>query len=227
MAVAPLAVPDPAAQAADVAVSPAVELLLERAAAAGADLAVTESSAPGASPASSSASTACRWRSSWPRRSCGRCRRTSWSTGSVASWSPSRRRSRGVIDQLPSDTQRLYRRLAVFGGTFGMDDLETYAERSVAHGLEPARPGLAEDLDRLVAAGLVRRRMSSDADATVRYELPSLIRDDAERRLAETGAATAAHWAHAMCLLELAEDVDRRLQVRSNLEALQRLDAAP
>src|SRR4029079_16912616 len=76
-----------------------------------------------------------------------------------------------------------------------------------------------------VAAGLVRRRPSTDPDAPTRYELPSLVRDDAERRLAETGASTAAHWAHAMCLVELAEDVDRQLQIRSNLAALQRLDA--
>jgi predicted ATPase len=224
VAVASLPVPDPHAGTADVAASPAVELLLDRAASAGAKLAVTDASAPALSrlvrrldglPLAIEL-VAPMLRALPPHLVVDRLGRELVGVETTIAWS---------VDQLPPDAQRLYRRLAVFGGSFGLADLEAYAGRSIAHGLAPIGPDLGGDLEQLVAAGLVRRRASIDPDASTRYELPTLVREDAGRRLAETGTDTAAHWAYAMCLLDLAEDADRQLQVRSNLAALQQIDS--
>ena len=172
VAVAPLPVPDAHAGAADVAASPAVELLLDRAASAGADVAVTDASAPAIARLVQRLDglplaielVAPMLRALPPHLVVDRLGRELVGVETTIAWS---------VDQLPDDAQRLYRRLAVFGGPFGLDDLETYAGRSIAHGLAPLGPDLGNDLERLVAAGLVRRRASVDPGAAARYELPA------------------------------------------------------
>ena len=78
-----LGVPAEGDDAAAVRASEAVRLLEDRAAAQGVPLAWDESGArwPGGSAGGWMAS---RWRSSWPRRGCGYCRRASWRPGSMS-----------------------------------------------------------------------------------------------------------------------------------------------
>ena len=114
---------------------------------------------------------------------------------------PDRRRSlRATMDWshdlLAPEVQCLYRRLGVFSGTFGLGQLRSYLDRSVDHGLSAPEIDPAEGIAALVAASLVRVVDASDREEP-RYELLGLVRDDAARRLTESGEATAANWAHA------------------------------
>jgi predicted ATPase/Tfp pilus assembly protein PilF len=139
-------------------------------------------------------------------------------------------------DLLAPEVQTLYRRLGVFSGTFGMGQLRSYLDRSVEHGLRA--PGIApeEGIAALVSASLLRvRAADAEADAAdgaeratkeeVRYELLGIVRDDAARRLAERGEATAANWAHANDLLSLAEWRHADLVTQPRPEALADFDA--
>jgi len=139
-------------------------------------------------------------------------------------------------DQLDADDRRLYRRLAVFGVPFRARHVRTFAERGISHGLSPLGPDIAVGLERLAAASLIRARpdpegldpASGPDDPRGRdireYELPALIRDDATRRLQASGDATAAFWARANDLLALCELSHDELVIRSRLDLLEQLD---
>jgi len=235
VAVLPLAIPDPGADAAVVAGSPAVALLVERAARVGAEVAVTARTAPaiarlvaqldGLPLAIELAAPLLQLLP--PHRLLERVREGLDPIVATIEWSH---------DQLGSDDRRLYRRLAVFGVSFRVRHVRTFDDRSIGHGLAPIGDEIAPSLDRLVRAGLVRARPDGldDDSATgpddprgseVReYELPTLIRDDAMRRLEASGEATAAMWARANDLLALTELAHAELVARPRVDLLDQLD---
>ena len=143
---------------------------------------------------------------------------------------PDRRRSlRATMDWshdlLAPEVQCLYRRLGVFSGTFGLGQLRSYVDRSVDHGLSAPEIDPAEGIAALVAASLVRVVDAPDGDEP-RYELLGLVRDDAARRLAESGEATAANWAHANDLQSLAEARYAELSRQARPDTFADLDTA-
>ncbi|HET9614509.1 MAG TPA: tetratricopeptide repeat protein, partial [Candidatus Limnocylindrales bacterium] len=235
VAVNPLAVPRAGDDAAAIAASPSVQLLLERADAAGATISITPRNAPTIAGLVSQLDgmplaielAASLLRGLPPHRLLERVRGGLDPIVATIDWSH---------DQLALDDRRLYRRIAVFGVPFRVRHVRTFDERSVAHGLSPLGPGVAAGLERLVRAGLLRARSDSEElDAAtgpddprgehVRlYELPTLIRDDAQRRLEASGEVTAAMWARSNDLLALCEHVDRELAIRTRRDLLDQLD---
>jgi predicted ATPase len=139
-------------------------------------------------------------------------------------------------DLLPPGVQCLYRRLGVFSGVFGAERLRSYLERSREHGLATPAIEPAAGVAALVAASLLRVRpappLATDAaDAAEaspppepRYELLGIVRDDAARRLAESGEAVAANGAHANDLLRLAERRHADLVKQLRPDAMAELD---
>jgi predicted ATPase/Tfp pilus assembly protein PilF len=235
VAVNPLELPRPGADADAIAASPAVRLLVERAEAAGAAVAITPRTAPTIGRLVSQLDgmplaielAASLLRALPPHRLLERVREGLDPIVATIDWSH---------DQLSADDRRLYRRISVFGVPFRTRHVRTFDERSVGHGLAPLGPDVAPGLERLVRAGLLRATSDSEElDAAtgpddprgehVRlYELPTLIRDDAQRRLEASGEATAAMWARSNDLLALCEHVDRELAVRTRRDLLDQLD---
>lgn len=139
-------------------------------------------------------------------------------------------------DQLEPDDRRLYRRLAVFGVPFRARHVRTFSERAMAHGLSPLGPDVAGGMERLAAASLIRVRPDPDGPDLAtgpddprggevhQYELPALIRDDATRRLEASGEARAAFWARANDLLALCELSHAELLIRPRIDLLDQLD---
>jgi predicted ATPase len=146
---------------------------------------------------------------------------------------PQRQRSlRATMDWsyalLPPEVRTLYRRLGAFNGPFAGSEVRAYLDRSVEHGLAAPRIEPEVGLATLVAASLLRVVPPAGAGDSLddpTYELVGIVRDDAARRLAESGEGTAARWALANLLLEVAESVDAELVARSSPEALGRIDA--
>jgi predicted ATPase/Tfp pilus assembly protein PilF len=233
--VEPLDVPRETDDVAAIAASPAVRLLLARAAAAGADVAVTEPSAgalaslvahlDGIPLAIEIAGPLLRVVP--PHLLLGQARERLDPVRGTVEWSH---------DHLTAEDRVLYRRIAVFGVPFRARHVRTYGERAITHGLAPLPADVAGGLERLAAAGLIRARPDepSPDPATgpddprggeVReYELPPLVREDAVRRLEASGEGTAAMWARANDLLALAELSQAELLVRSREDLLDQLD---
>ena len=137
-------------------------------------------------------------------------------------------------DLLTPDVQCLYRRLGVFSGAFGMSQLRSYLARSVEHGLAIPALDPEEGVAALVAASLLRIRPADAAgtrdaadatDAEPEYQILGLVRDDAARRLADSGEATAARWAHANDLMSLTEARCTEIAKQPRPETLAELDA--
>jgi predicted ATPase len=130
-------------------------------------------------------------------------------------------------DLLAPEVQCLYRRLGVFSGMFGMSQLRSYLDRSVEHGLSAPAIDPDEGVKALVSASLLRVRLVDEdgRPREPRYEILGLVRDDAARRLAESGEATAANWAHANDLLSLAEAHSEDIAKQPRPESLAELDA--
>ncbi|HET7473880.1 MAG TPA: tetratricopeptide repeat protein [Candidatus Limnocylindrales bacterium] len=234
--VEPLEVPSETDSVERIAKNPAVELLVVRAEAAGADVPLTERTAhviarlagrlDGLPLAIELAAPLLR--ALPPHRLLDRIGERLDPVVATIDWSH---------EHLGADDRRLYRRLAVFGIPFRARHVRTFAERAVAHGLSPLGPDVAAGLERLAAAGLVRVRPdpSSGPDAASgpddprggevhEYELPALIREDAARRLEASGEATAAYWARANDLLALCELSNAELMTRSRADLLNQLD---
>jgi predicted ATPase/Tfp pilus assembly protein PilF len=231
----PLDVPRESDDAETVAASPAVRLLLARAAGAGADISVTEpSSAAIASLVAHLDGNPLAielagplLRVVPPHLLLGQARDRLDPVRSTVDWSH---------DHLSPDDRVLYRRISVFGVPFRARHVRTYGERAVTHGLSPLPEGIAGGLERLAAAGLIRARPDQPTDdpatgpddprgGEVReYEVPPMIREDAVRRLEASGEATAAMWARANDLLALCELSQRELLIRSREDLLDQLD---
>ena len=131
----------------------------------------------------------------------------------------------GTPALLDAECPRLSRRLGTFTGPFTLEDVRIVIERGVEHGLARPAVDLADVLGALATASLVRVHDPETSHAPARYELPALVRDDAARRLDASGEGTAARWAHANCLLDLAEEIDAQLTAKTDLALLRRLDA--
>ncbi|HEV7809997.1 MAG TPA: tetratricopeptide repeat protein [Candidatus Limnocylindrales bacterium] len=230
-----LDVPAETDDAETVAASPAVELLVERAARAGVEIAVTDRTAPAIArlvghldglPLALELA-APLLKSLPPHRLVSRIGDRLDPVLATIEWSH---------DQLDTDDRRLYRRLAVFGVPFRARHVRTFGERALAHGLSPFEPDIAAGLERLAAAGLVRARPDElgvepatgpddpRGSGVREYELPALIREDALRRLEASGEATAALWARANDLLALCEVSHDQLEVSSRRDLLDQLD---
>ena len=236
VAVEPLAVPAETSSVAEIAGCPSVQLLVDRAEAAGADVPITERTAhvvarlvgrlDGLPLAIELAAPLLR--ALPPHRLLDRIGERLDPVVATIDWSH---------EHLSPDDRRLYRRLAVFGIPFRARHVRTFAERAVAHGLSPIAADLAAGLERLAAASLIRVRPdpASGPDAASgpddprggevhEYELPALVREDAARRLEVSGEATAAYWARANDLLALCELSNAELSSRSRLDLLTQLD---
>jgi predicted ATPase len=232
----PLGVPSPNDAVEDVAHSPAVALLVDRAERAGADVSVTSGTAgvigrlvarlDGLPLAIELAAPLLRVLPA--HRLLGRVGERLDPIVATIDWSH---------DQLDPDGRRLYRRLAVFGVPFRARHVRTFAARAIAHGLSPLEGDLEASLDQLVGTGLLRVRPDAERQEPAtgpddprgrdvrEYQLPTLIREDATRRLEASGEATAAMWARANDLLALCELSHAELVVRSRVDLLEQLDA--
>ena len=137
-------------------------------------------------------------------------------------------------DLLAPEVQCLYRRLGVFSGAFGTERLRSYLERSLEHGLTAPAIDPEAGIAALVSASLLRVRPAPPVAADAadarrrrpepRYELLGIVRDDAARRLAESGEAVAANGAHANDLLRLAERRHADLVKQLRPDAMAELD---
>ncbi|HET9344904.1 MAG TPA: tetratricopeptide repeat protein [Candidatus Limnocylindrales bacterium] len=245
IAVDPLDLPADDADGAELTESPSVRLLLDRAAAAGADISVTPANAAilarivrrvdGLPLAIELAGAMLRLLA--PHQLLDRldARLELEAPGPRLGREPAsepgadkRRSLRATMDWshdlLSPEVQCLYRRLGVFSGTFGIPQLRSYLERSVEHGLTAPAIDVDDGVAALVSASLLRVVPAAD-DGEARYELLGLVRDDAARRLADSGEATAANWAHANGLLSLAEERYAEIAKQPRPEDLADLDA--
>ena len=136
-------------------------------------------------------------------------------------------------DLLAPEVQCLYRRLGVFSGAFGTERLRSYLERSLEHGLTAPAIEPEAGIAALVSASLLRVRPARvpapptpmrSPPPEPRYELLGIVRDDAARRLAESGEAIAANGAHANDLLRLAERRHADLVKQLRPDAMAELD---
>ncbi len=217
-----LRVPRETDDAATVAASPAVELLIDRATRAGADVEINERTAPsiarlvahldGLPLAIELAGPLLRMLPA--HRLVEQVHERLDPVVATIQWSH---------DQLTPDDRLLYRRISVFGVPFRERHVRTFGERAQAHGLSELPPDVGPALRRLAAAGLLRAGPDDlEAEAATgpddprggdvrEYELPALVREDAIRRLEASGEATAAMWARANDLLALCEMADAEL----------------
>jgi predicted ATPase/DNA-binding SARP family transcriptional activator len=136
---------------------------------------------------------------------------------------PRQRTLRAVVDWswdlLDDPERRLFRRLAVFAGTFTLAAVE-----EVCSGPEPTAEDVVEVLGRLVDKSLVVPR--TDPDRLASYRLLETLRSYALERLREAGEEEALRTRHADHLLHLAGELGPRLRRAEQVEALPRLDAA-
>ena len=164
---------------------------------------------PARSSRSADASTACRWRSSWPRPGCGSMNaaevagRLGPARGSSAAARAARRRatrassrrSTGPTGCCPSAERLLFDRLSVFAGGFDLD---------AAHGV-CGDPADAEDDTLDLLAGLVDKSMVTvdhAADATW-YRLLETMRQYGRERLVDHARLDEARDRHARYLVDL------------------------
>lgn len=128
---------------------------------------------------------------------------------------PRHRTLRALVDwsyELLSETERaLFRRLAVFAGSFSLDAVEAIAPPLLAH--DPAHPvvragggDVLEGLSHLVEKSLV---LAETRGATTRYRLLETLREYARECLDASGEAEAVRARHARFYVELAERVCR------------------
>ena len=176
---------------------------------------------------SAAVSTASRWPSSSPRPPSGCSRRTSSSTssrtGSSDDGPPTRRRRDGApgparqrslraamdwsIGLLPEPVLRLYRRVSVISGTFGVPTADVDPR-----GRRAARPRAARHRRRRPASSSSPRPRCSATRTTGRaFAMLTTVRADAQDRLARSGEAVAMRWAHAYQVLAVAEEAERAL----------------
>jgi predicted ATPase len=121
---------------------------------------------------------------------------------------PSRQRTlRATLDRsydlLPEPEQRLFRRLAVFAGSFGLEAVETVCASA---GLAPGE--LLDLLARLVDTSLVVTEPGTGART---YRLLEPVRQYARSRLVDSGEPEAVHQRHATYYLGLAEQAEPEL----------------
>jgi predicted ATPase/DNA-binding NarL/FixJ family response regulator len=145
-------------------------------------------------------------------------------------------------DLLSEDERAVFRRLAVFAGSFALEAAEAVCEgesgragdgedggggvTSPLHPRSPAPPLPLDVLDllsRLVDQSLVQ--VESDVAGEARYRLLETVRQYAGEKLAEAGEAAAMQRRHAEWCLALARRAEADWGLRDQLTWLARLDA--
>jgi excisionase family DNA binding protein len=139
-------------------------------------------------------------------------------------------------DLLPPDEQALFRRLAVFVGGFTLDAARRVEEsrsrgveeehddsRLTTHDSSFSTPRLLDSLSSLVDNSLLRR--ASDRDADPRLTMLETIRVFGLEQLRARGELEAVQQRHAAYFLAFAEESERALRSRAQVEQLARLDA--
>jgi predicted ATPase/transcriptional regulator with XRE-family HTH domain len=104
-------------------------------------------------------------------------------------------------DLLTAEEKRLFRRLAVFEGSFDLASVGPVAAIKGDAGVDPM-----DGVDSLVAKSLVRRIETTGRSSFILLET---IREFAQERLEENGEAETIRETHAEYFLQLAEAVDR------------------
>jgi predicted ATPase/DNA-binding CsgD family transcriptional regulator len=122
--------------------------------------------------------------------------------------------SHDLVEEAP---RRLFRRLAVLPGAFGLEAVEAVA----VHGTEPAQ--VLGELAALVEASLVRREAAGVAGEP-RFAMLETVREYALEQLAPSGESEAAQRAHAGWCLQLAERAGAGMRGASGKEWLERLE---
>ncbi|MFD6638786.1 BTAD domain-containing putative transcriptional regulator [Micromonospora chalcea] len=227
--VAPLGLPDPDAGPAEIASSPAVRLLRDRAGAVRRDLVFDARTA-------ATMARVCRALDGVPlaiELAAARLRTMSVDqfatrlddrflllTGGSRTAQPRQRTLRAMVDwswELLTDAERaVLRRLSVFSGGASLEA----AERACARGA--VEPG---DVLDLLAALTEKSLLVAAGDAGPRYRMLGTIKEYAAQRLAEAGEAEAARRAHLAYFTELAETAEPRLRRADQLTWLARLEA--
>lgn len=117
-------------------------------------------------------------------------------------------------DLLTGNEQRLFRRLAVFVGSFSLN-----AAQAIAGDGADSLEGVAS----LVAKNLLAPR--PQADGSTRYAYLQTIRDAALALLEERGESHAIHLAHARWYAALAVESEEKIRSREQLAWLERMKA--
>ena len=146
--------------------------------------------------------------------------------GSHAAAVPARQRSlRAAMDWsiglLPAGVLRLYQRVSVISGTFGVATAVAILDGGERRGLVPLGIDVMFGLHQLAAASLLRHEDDGRA-----FGMLTTVRADAQDRLARSGEAVAMRWAHAYQVLAVAEGAEQLLPTDREIEALDRLDEA-
>ena len=139
---------------------------------------------------------------------------------------PARQRSlRAAMDWsiglLPEAVLRLYRRISVISGSFGIPTAVAILDGGERRGLAPLGIGVEAGLQQLAAASLLRHEGDGPS-----FAMLTTVRADAQDRLAASGEAVAMRWAHAYQVLAVAEEAEQLLPTDREIEALDRLDEA-
>ena len=124
------------------------------------------------------------------------------------------------IGLLGEPVLRLYRRLGVIAGVFAPSTAASILERGERRGLAPLGIGVADGLDQLAAASLLRTHGDRG------YAMLTTVRDDALERLRAAGEQVPMRWAHAYEVLAMVEASEVQLPTEREIEALDRLDEA-
>ena len=125
------------------------------------------------------------------------------------------------IGLLPEPVLRLYRRVSVISGTFGVATAVAILDGGERRGLAPLGIDVTFGLHQLAAASLLRHEDDGRA-----FAMLTTVRADAQDRLARSGEAVAMRWAHAYQVLAVAEEAEQLLPTDREIEALDRLDEA-
>ena len=121
-------------------------------------------------------------------------------------------------DLLDDDERRVFRRLAVFAGTFTLEAAEAVC------GAEPVPPERVLDLlSALVDRSLVQ--IADEAGAQTRYRMLETIRDYSRHKLTDAGEAESTRDRHLDHYVSLAEEAARGLDGSNLVGWLARVDA--
>ena len=131
---------------------------------------------------------------------------------------PRQRILRAMIDwsheMLPDDERALFRRLAVFAGTWTLETAEEVC------GAQPGARPVAELL-----AGLAGKSLIAAEESPRRFRMLETVREYAHHRLAEAAEAQAAGDRHLECYVRFATDARPKLAGPDQAQWLVRLDA--
>nr|WP_255673079.1 BTAD domain-containing putative transcriptional regulator [Glycomyces amatae] len=143
-------------------------------------------------------------------------------TGGSRTALPRHKTLRAVVDWswelLGDDERAVLRRLAVFAGGAGLEA----AERVCADASGPVEP---EDVLELLTSLTEKSLLVAEGGGAPRYRMLGTIREYAERRLADAGEADSARRAHLAYFTELAETAEPHLRRAEQLRWMAALKA--